>query len=113
MRKPWRPPRLLGDDLQVGLPHVRADEAHALAPLLAEPAEEAHPERLSEKQQGRLAKLLRCNLKTVRSYLLKEDFQFFWGYVSPYWAGRFLDRWRERVMRSQIEPMKKVVAACC
>ncbi len=47
-------------------------------------------------------------LRSVRSYLLKEDFQFFWEYVSPYWAGRFLDRWCTRVMRSQIKPMKKV-----
>ena len=31
-----------------------------------------------------------------------------WGYVSPYWAGRFLDRWCTRTMRSRIEPMKKV-----
>ena len=34
-------------------------------------------ENLSEKQEVRLADLLRYNLRTVRSYLLKEDFQFF------------------------------------
>jgi transposase len=28
--------------------------------------------------------------------------------VSPTWAGRFLDRWSTRTLRSQIEPMKKV-----
>ena len=28
--------------------------------------------------------------------------------VSPDWAGRFLDEWCTRVMRSRIEPMKKV-----
>ena len=66
------------------------------------------PKHLTEKQGGRLAELLRHNLKTVRSYLLKEDFQFFWGYRSPYWAGRFLDRWCERTLRSQLEPMKRV-----
>lgn len=94
---------------------VRAQEARELKAQGGEPVLTKtrwlllkRPERLSEKQQGRLAKLLKCNLKTVRGYLLKEDFQFFWGYVSPYWAGRFLDRWCERVMRSQIEPMKKV-----
>ncbi|WP_419614963.1 transposase, partial [Thiolapillus sp.] len=38
----------------------------------------------------------------------KEAFQFFWGYVSPYWAGQFLDRWCTKTMRSKIEPMKKV-----
>ncbi len=66
------------------------------------------PEHLTEKQGRRLAELVRHNLKTVRSYLLKEDFQFFWGYISPYWAGRFLDQWCTRTMHSQIEPMKRV-----
>ncbi len=66
------------------------------------------PENLTDSQDVKLAELLQYNLRSVRSYLLKEDFQFFWKYVSPYWAGRFLDRWSTRVMRSQIEPMKKV-----
>ena len=66
------------------------------------------PENLTEKQELKLAELLRYNLRTVRSYLLKEDFQFFWLYRSPYWAGQFLDRWCNRTMRSKIEPMKKV-----
>ena len=52
--------------------------------------------------------LLRSNLRSVRAYLLKEDIQRFWTYVSPYWAGVFLDRWCTRVMRSRLEPMKKV-----
>ncbi len=66
------------------------------------------PENLTEQQEPRLAELLRYNLRAVRSYLLREDFQFFWTYVSPTWAGRFLDRWCTRTLRSQIEPMKKV-----
>ena len=51
---------------------------------------------------------MRRNLRTVRAYLLKEDFQSLWGYVSPYWAGQFLDRWCTRTMRSRLEPMKDV-----
>jgi transposase len=66
------------------------------------------PENLTDFQQAKLADLLRLNLKAVRSYLLKESFQFFWQYVSPYWAGKFLDSWCTRAMRSRIEPMKKV-----
>ena len=66
------------------------------------------PENLTEKQEIKLSDLLRCNLKAVRSYLLKEDFQFFWDYISPHWAGKFLDRWCQRVMRSRIEPMKDI-----
>jgi transposase len=65
------------------------------------------PEHLSEKQEGRLAEVLRYNLRTVRSYLLKEDFQWLWQYRSVYWAGRFLDRWCTRALRSRLEPMKK------
>lgn len=65
------------------------------------------PEKLTAKQEPKLAALLRCNLKTVRSYLLKEDFQRFWSYKSWYWAGEFLDRWCTKTMRSKIEPMKK------
>ena len=65
-------------------------------------------ENLTDKQDTSLATLLQYNLRTVRSYLLKEDFQFFWEYRSAYWAGQFLDRWCRRAMRSRIEPMKKV-----
>lgn len=66
------------------------------------------PENLSPKQEIGLAELLRHNLRSVRAYLLKEDVQAFWHYRSPYWAGVFLDRWCTRVMRSRLEPMKRV-----
>ena len=66
------------------------------------------PEHLTEKQEGKLADLLRYNLKSIRSYLLREEFQFFWMYSSPYWAGWFLDQWCTKTMRSKIEPMKTV-----
>jgi transposase len=66
------------------------------------------PEHLTEQQEASLAQLLRYNLRTVRAYLLREDFQFFWEYRTPAWAGRFLDRWCTRTLRSRITPMKKV-----
>lgn len=94
---------------------VRAQEAKALNAKGYEPVLKntrwlllKRPENLTEKQGSRLAELLHYNLRAVRAYLLKEDFQFFWDYVSPYWAGKFLDRWCARTMRSRIEPMKKV-----
>jgi transposase len=68
-----------------------------------------HRENLTSKQETKLADLLKYNLRTVRSYLLREEFRLFWTYISPYWAGKFLDRWCTKVMRSRIEPMKKVV----
>ncbi len=66
------------------------------------------PEHLTDTQEAKLAELLQYNLRSVRAYLLKEEFQFFWEYVSPYWAGQFLDKWCTKAMRSKIEPMKKV-----
>jgi len=66
------------------------------------------PENLTPKQKVKLADLVRYNLKTVRSYLLKEDFQSFWEYRSVGWAVKFLDEWCSRVLRSRLEPMKKV-----
>ena len=61
------------------------------------------PENLSEKQTVKLRELLQYNLKSVRSHLMKEDFQNFWTYTYPAWAGKFLDAWCIRAMRSQIE----------
>jgi len=65
-------------------------------------------ENLTDKQTVKLAELLKYNLRSVRAHLLREDFQRFWEYVGPTWAGRFLDHWCTRTMRSQLEPMKKV-----
>jgi transposase len=65
------------------------------------------PGNLKGKQFTKLAELLSMNLRTVRAYLLVEEFQHFWEYVSAYWAGCFLDDWCRKVMRSRLEPLKK------
>lgn len=65
-------------------------------------------ENLTEKQTVKLSEVLKYNLQTVRAYLHREEFQRFWEYSSPYWAARFLVEWCARVLRSRIEPMKKV-----
>lgn len=97
------------------LDEVRAQESRALAAKGYEPVLKhtrwlllKRPENLTEKQEPKLAELLQYNLRSVRAYLLKEDFQFFWDYVSPHWAEQFLHRWCTRTMRSKIEPMKKM-----
>ncbi len=66
------------------------------------------PENLSDKQQSKLAELVKHNLRSVRAYLLKEEFQLLWTYRSVFWAGWFLDQWCTKTMRSNIEPMKQV-----
>jgi len=97
------------------LDEVRAGEARELKTKGYEPVLTKtrwlllkRPENLTDKQEATLAELLQYNLKSVRGYLLKEQFQFFWNYTSPYWAGRFLDQWCSQTLRSKIEPMKKV-----
>jgi transposase len=67
-----------------------------------------NPEKLTDIQKIKLKDLLSCNLKTIRAYLLKEHFKSFWEYTSATWAGKFLDDWCTQVMRSRLEPMKKV-----
>lgn len=102
-------------NMNKAIDEVRAQEAKELARKGYEPVLTKtrwlllkRPGKLNEKQDSKLADLLQYNLKTVRAYLLKEEFQFFWDYISPYWAGRFLDNWCTRTMRSRIKPMKKV-----
>ena len=64
-------------------------------------------ENLTDKQTVKLSEILKYNLKSVRAYLLREDFQRFWEYQSPEWARKFLHEWCERAMRSRLEPIKK------
>ncbi|MEZ6154109.1 MAG: ISL3 family transposase [Pirellulaceae bacterium] len=66
------------------------------------------PENLTDKQAVKMSELLQYNLKSVRSYIMKEDFQQFWQYTYVAWADRYLDQWCTRAMRSKIEPMKSV-----
>jgi len=94
---------------------VRATEARELKAKGQEPVLTGsrwcllkRPEHLTEKQSIKLNELLAINLKTVRAYLLKEEFQFFWRYATAGWAARFLDAWCKRTMRSRIIPMKKI-----
>jgi transposase len=66
------------------------------------------PENRTDKETVKLSEILRYNLRTVRAFLQREEFQRFWEYTSPAWAGKFLDEWTSRVMRSRLEPMKKI-----
>ena len=97
------------------LDEVRAGEARRMTQAGHEPVLKKtrwcllkRKENLTANQKFRLRDLLAYNLRTVRAYLLKEDFQQFWEYNSPKWAGDFLDFWCQETMRSRIEPMKKI-----
>jgi transposase len=66
------------------------------------------PENLTDKQNVSLRELLAYNSKSVRAYLLTEEFQLFWEHDSPAWAAKVLDAWCRRAMRSRIDPVKMV-----
>lgn len=101
--------------LSKAIDHVRASEAREMKRQGLEPVLTGsrwcllkRVANLTVTQAAKLKDLLQYNLRTVRAYLLKEEFQQFWEYVSPHWAGQFLDHWCAMAMRSRIEPMKAV-----
>jgi transposase len=62
------------------------------------------------KARTRLRELLDMNLRTVKAYLFKEDFDHLWTYNSPTWAGKFIDQWTRDVMRHRSLPELKKFA---
>ena len=52
--------------------------------------------------------LHQLDLKTSRAWHYKEDFRHFWNYHQPGAAERFYEAWRKAVMRSRLEPLKRV-----
>jgi len=97
------------------LNEIRAAEARQMAEQGYEPVLKRsrwfflkREENLTEKQLVKLTDLLKYDLKSVRGYLLQQSFPLRWEYVSPSWAGRFLEGWVKRAMRSRLEPIKKV-----
>ena len=65
------------------------------------------PANLRGEERSRLRQLVTINLRSVRAYLLKEQFQHFWCYSSGLWAQRFLAKWTTMALRSRLAPFKK------
>lgn len=59
------------------------------------------------KEKRKLKEVLRYDVRTVRSYLLREAFDSFWTYKTPHLAEWFLDQWCKRAMRSRLDPIEK------
>jgi len=66
------------------------------------------PDNLTTNQVTKLEELLKYNLRSVRAYLMRDDFQQFWESRTVESAGVFLDDWCTRTMKSRLEPMKKI-----
>jgi len=63
------------------------------------------------KERQRMRQLKTSGLASIRAYWLVAAFEHFWDYLSPNWAGKFLDGWCRRVCRSRLKPLKKVAAS--
>jgi transposase len=102
-------------NLNKAVDQVRAQEAEEMRRQGMEPLLKhsrwcllKRPQHLAGPQAVKLAELLRHNLSTVRAYLLKEDFEFFWDCLGPWGGRRFLTGWYHRALRSRLEPLKRV-----
>ena len=76
------------------LDEVRAEEAKQLVQDGYEPVLKKsrwcllkRPKNLTDKQTVKLLEILKYNLRTVRAYLLREEFQRLWEYKTASWAG--------------------------
>ena len=101
-------------NLNKALDEIRAKEAKRVSRKGYEPLKRSRwcflkrPENLTGNQRSLLEDLLKMNLRTVRAYLLAQQLRCFWEYVYPASAEKFLDLWCREVMRSRLEPLKKV-----
>jgi len=102
-------------NLNQAVDQVRAEESQELRRKGLEPILTRtrwcllkRPEHLRPREEIKLADLLRANLRTVRAYLLKEELGLFWTWTGVRWAQKFLHRWFHHVLRSRLEPLKRV-----
>jgi transposase len=104
--------------LNKAVDEVRRDEARALAQAGLMPrlkklrwALLKNRKNWTTSERRRMGELEHSGLASIRAYWLVSAFEHFWGYLSPTWAGKFLDGWCQRVRRSRLKPLKTVVAS--
>jgi hypothetical protein len=62
-------------------------------------------------ERRRMGELEHSGLAAIRAFWLVAAFEHFWGYVSPTWAGKFLDGWCQKFRRSKLKPLKTVATS--
>ena len=104
--------------LNKAVDEVRRDEARALAQAGLMPrlkklrwALLKNRKNWTARERRRMGELAHSGLASIRAYWLVAAFEHFWGYLSPTWAGKFLDGWCQKVRRSRLAPLKKVAAS--
>jgi transposase len=104
--------------LNKAIDEVRRNEARALAQAGLLPrlkklrwALLKNRKNWTASERRRMGELGHSGLASIRAFWLVAAFEHFWGYVSPTWAGKFLDGWCQRVRRSRLKPLKTVAAS--
>ena len=104
--------------LNQAVDEVRREEARALARAGLVPrlkhlrwALLKNQKNWTARERWRMGELKHSGLASLRAYWLVAAFEHFWGYISPTWAGKFLDGWCQRVRRSRLPPLKTVATS--
>lgn len=104
--------------LNQAVDEVRRQEARALAQAGLVPrlkklrwALLKNRKNWTASERRRMGELEHSGLASIRAFWLVAAFEHFWGYVSPTWAGKFLDGWCRKVRRSRLKPLKTVAAS--
>lgn len=69
-----------------------------------------NPSNMSDEKWDEFSVLRNSSLKTARAWAMKETAMKIWNYVRKGWVYKNLVEWISWVMRSKIEPMKKVAS---
>ena len=65
-----------------------------------------NPGNLTDKQERRLSYLLKLNIRSVKAYLLKEEFRLLWECTTVEEAEEFLKSWLWRATHSRLKPIR-------
>jgi transposase len=63
----------------------------------------------SKAQTRILNQRRKSNRRIHRAWVLKDEFNQFWNYKTPWRAKRFLKQWSTTALKSRLEPMRKFV----
>lgn len=104
--------------LNQAVDEVRRQEARALAKAGLVPrlkklrwALLKNRKNWTPRERRRMGQLEHSGLASIRAFWLVAAFEHFWSYLSPTWAGKFLDGWCRRVRRSRLKPLKTVAGS--
>lgn len=61
----------------------------------------------TKRQTRKLNLMEKFNRRIYRAWLLKDNFEHFWDYISPGHARKFIETWITRTLRSRLQPLKE------